>query len=110
MRELHFMHLRIRRWVLWWFYIGVIGGVFAISIILADRLTPPQEKLFLLIGVAHWLLGGVVCWAFESVQVEPKGPPAPSQKSADWRPGTSWHSASEFLLPGGRRSLLPWRH
>ena len=103
------MHLRVRRWVMWWLSIGVICGVIAISIILGDNLTPPQEKIVLLIGAAHWLLGGIVCWAFESVKVEQR-PPEPRRKPAANVPERYWHPASDFLLPGRRKSLLPWRH
>ena len=96
------MHLRIRRWVKWWFSIGIICGVIAVSIILGDNLTPPQEKVVLLIGAAHWLLGGIVCWAFESVKAEPR-PPATELESADSTPESYWHPASDFLLPGSRK-------
>jgi hypothetical protein len=94
--------LRIRRWVMWWFSTGVICGVIAVSIILGDNLTPPQEKVVLLIGAAHWLLGGIVCWAFASVKVETLDTPPGAQKSADNAPERFWHPASDFLLPGGR--------
>ena len=103
------MHLQIRRWVMWWFCIGIVCGVIAVSIILGDNLTPPQEKIVLLIGGAHWLLGGIVCWAFESVKMETRStPPAPKPTVAT--PERYWHPASDFLLPGRRKSILPWRH
>lgn len=103
------MHLRIRRWVKWWFAIGIICGVIAVSIILGDNLTPPQEKIVLLIGAAHWLLGGIICWAFASVKMEPRSPEA-AQKASASIPERFWHPASDFLLPGRRQSILPWRH
>ena len=95
---------------MWWFCIGIICGVIALSVILGDNLTPPQEKLVLLIGAAHWLLGGIVCWAFESVKVEAKETAPAAQKSPANTPEHDWHPASDFLLPGGRQSILPWRH
>ena len=104
------MHLRVRRWVMWWLSIGIVCGIVAVSIILGDNLTPPQEKIVLLIGAAHWVLGGIVCWAFESVKIETRNTPAEAQKSETSVPERYWHPASDFLLPGRRQSLLPWRH
>ena len=96
------MKLRIRRWVMWWFSIGIVCGVIAVSIILGDNLTPPQEKVVLLIGVAHWLLGGIVCWAFESVKVQTRDTPTVERTPAGNTPERYWHPASDFLPPGGR--------
>jgi len=103
------MHLRIRRWVMWWFAFGVICGVIALGIILGHQLTPAQEQLLAAIGAAHWILGGVVCWALDGVNVEPKRPQMPTSARTG-APESYWHPASDFLLPGGRRSILPWRH
>ena len=97
------LRIRIRRWVMWWFSIGIVCGVIAISIILGDHLTPRQEKIVVLIGAAHWLLGGIVCWAFASVRVETRDTPPAPQAPADNTPESYWHPASDFLLPGGRR-------
>jgi hypothetical protein len=103
------IHLRIHRWVIWWFYVGVVCGAIALFNILGHNLTRAQEWILLIIGAAHWLLGGIVCWAFESVSIQPPhAPPVP--KPANATPETEWHPASDFLLPGGRHSLLPWRH
>lgn len=105
------IHLRIQRWVVWWFYVGVFCGVVALSIILGHQFTRSQEEILLLLGVAHWLLGGIICWAFDSVRVESRQTPAPpAQKPPKVTVDTEWHPASDFLLPGGRHSLLPWRH
>ncbi len=104
------IHLRIQRWVVWWFYVGVVCGVIALSIILGHQFTRAQEGILLLLGVAHWLLGGFVCWAFESVRVEARQAPAAAQKPTKITVDTEWHPASDFLLPGGRHSVLPWRH
>ena len=103
------MQFHIRRWVMWWFAIGIACGVIAVSVILGDNLTPPQEKIVLLIGAAHWLLGGIVCWASAGVKIE-TGPAGPTQKPVVSTPERYWHPASDFLLPGRRTSLLPWRH
>jgi hypothetical protein len=105
------IHLRIHRWVIWWFYVGVVCGAIALVNILGHNLTGAQDRILLIIGAAHWLLGGIVCWAFESVKVEPRhSSPTPVQKQVNKAPETEWHPASDFLLPGGRHSLLPWKH
>jgi hypothetical protein len=105
------IHLRIHRWVIWWFYVGVIGGIIAFVNIWGHNLTGFQERLLLIVGAAFWVLGGAVCWAFESVKVEPPPLPPPTiQKPLNTGPATEWHPASDFLMPGRRKSLLPWRH
>lgn len=104
------IHLRIQRWVVWWFYVGVVCGVIAFSIILGHQFTRSQEEILLFLGAAHWLLGGIICWAFDSVRVEPHPPAVPPRNTPKVTVDKEWHPASDFLLPGGRQSLLPWRH
>ena len=101
------VHLRVRRWVAGWIAIGVFFGAIALVNILGHHLTPVQDRILLLMGAAHWLLGGVVCWAFEGVKFEAGRKPS---RPVERIPEPEYHSASEFLLPGNRRSLLPWRH
>lgn len=64
------IHLRIHRWVLWWFYVGVVCGVVALINILSRDLTRVQERIILVLGVLFWLLGGLVCYACDSVQID----------------------------------------
>jgi hypothetical protein len=104
------IHLRIHRWVVWWFYTGVIAGLIVLVNILGHNLTGFQERLLLIIGAAFWLLGGLVCWAYESVKFEPPSLPPPAQKPLSPSSEREWHPASHFLMPGRRKSLLPWRH
>ena len=66
---MHF-YLRIHHWVLWWFYLGVVGGAIALINILTRDLTRTQERVILVIGLLFWLLGGLVCHAYEGVQIE----------------------------------------
>jgi hypothetical protein len=107
-----YIHLRIRRWVAWWFYLGVICGVIAIANILGHQLTGAQDRILLVVGAANWLLGGIVCWAFESIKFESRDTSTPPtvQNPAHQTGETEWHPPSDFLLPGKRQSLLPWRH
>lgn len=93
------VHIRVQRWVLVWIGAGIVCGAGAIVNILGHHLTGAQDELLLFLGVAHWLLGGVVCWAFKGVKVEPN-PPAPPSPVEDTAPRTEWHPASDFLLPG----------
>lgn len=64
------IHLRIQRWVVWWFYVGLACGVIAVVNILGQHLTAAQDRILLILGGAHWVLGGIVCWAFDGIQVE----------------------------------------
>jgi hypothetical protein len=64
------MVIRFHRWVVWWFGLGVIGGVLALGNIFLLDLNRLDERVILLFGIAHWLLGGLVCWAFEGVRLE----------------------------------------
>jgi hypothetical protein len=101
-------HLRVQRWVAWWIGIGVVCGAIAIVNILGHNLTPVQDRILILLGVAHWLLGGIVCWAFKGVKAEPKPPAPPVQvKTAQ---ETEYYPPSTFLVPGSRHTILPWRH
>jgi len=102
-----YTQVRIHRWVLWWFYLGIICGAIALINILGRDLSPVQVKYVLALGVLHWLLGGVVCYCCGGVRIEPQA----QHRKKPGQPGASqlreWHSASEFLLPGNRKSLLP---
>ena len=103
------IHIRIHRWVLWWLCLGVVLGAIALVNILFRDLTRMQDKFILLVGIVHWVLGGVVCWAFEGITVQVTPPPERKQVA---RIDTSreWHPASDFILPGSRKSLLPPRY
>jgi len=97
---------------MWWMVFGIVCGVVALTNILERNLSHAQERILIGIGVWNWILGGLICYAYEGVQieksaemhhheVETKGLPRPDQE---------WHSASDFLLPGTRKSLLPPRN
>ncbi len=99
------VHLHIRRWVLWWFGLGVLFGAIALVNILFRDLTRSQERIILIVGILQWVLGGVVCWAFDGIKVQ--SAPPPQREQSHGTQTREWHSASEFIQPGGRRSLLP---
>jgi hypothetical protein len=108
------IHLRVRRWVLWWLGLGVIAGAVALLNMLARNLTRSQDQLILIIGILHWVLGGIVCWAFEGIRVQNPAPPShneltPFQKPAATAREKEWYPASALLIPGGRKRLLPLR-
>jgi hypothetical protein len=102
---LHF-HVRVRRWVVWWFYAGVVCGIAALANIFGRDLTPTAVRILLLVGISHWLLGGLVCWAADGIQIQPPPqqtkPPAPTES----RPAHEWHAASDLVLPGSRKRLM----
>ena len=65
--------LHVRRWVRWWFYVGVVCGAVALANIFFRHLTRGQEELILFLGVLHWILGGLVCWAWDGIRLEKAG-------------------------------------
>ena len=105
-----FLHRRVRihRWVVWWMVLGVVCGIVAVTNILEHNLTRVQERVLILTGVMNWILGGLICYASEGIRIEkpshPEGKPAPKPLSHD---DEESHAASDFLLPGSRKSLLP---
>jgi len=101
------IHVRIHHWVLWWSCVGIVCGTVALVNILGRSLTPVHIKAVLAVGVFFCLLVGVAGYAWEGVKVEsvPKRPEqSPGRTDLQQR---EWHCASEFLLPGNRKSLLP---
>jgi hypothetical protein len=103
------LYVRIHRWVFWWFYMGLAGGVIALLNIVTRDLTRTQERVILVIGVLFWLLGGLVCHAYDGVQIEkPRQQPThnetPKVEQREWRP------ASDSVLPGRRKGLWPPKH
>ena len=100
------IHIRIHRWVIWWLCLGVVFGAIALVNILFRDLTRTQDKMILMVGMVHWVLGGVVCWAFEGVKISSTPAVEPKQSVSVEEPA-EWHPASDFILPGSRKSLLP---
>jgi hypothetical protein len=100
------VHVRIHRWVVWWFYLGIAGGIVALVNILGRDLTRSTEHVLLVLGVIHWLLGGLVCWSLEGIQIHV---PQPARKiSQQVRLGfhEGPHHVSEYVLPGGGKTWL----
>jgi hypothetical protein len=95
---------------MWWFYAGVVCGAVAVTNILFLDLSRIQERITLLIGVLFWVLGGLMCNAFEGIRIERPSQPANKREPANVLEPMEWHSASDFLLPGNRKSLLPPRY
>jgi len=106
---MHF-HVRIHHWVVWWFYVGVICGAVAVINILGRNLPRSEEEFILLLGALFWILGGLVCYGCGGIELQT--PPHASEHPVKFGEPlqTEWHSASDFLLPGSRKSLLPPKH
>jgi len=66
--------IHFHRWVVWWFFLGLIGGAIGLVNIFFLDLTHTQERVILFFGVLHWLLGGLVCWAWEGVTLHTNTP------------------------------------
>ena len=101
------LHVRIHHWVLWWFYLGVACGAVAIVNILFRDLTRTQEQVILAVGVLFWLLGGIACYGYEGVKIEQRHDTPGKDESRQPSLQHEWHPASDFVLPGNRKSLLP---
>jgi hypothetical protein len=88
--------------------LGVVCGIVAVTNILEHNLTRAQEKVLILTGIMNWILGGLICYASEGIRIEK--PSHPQEKVAPKAlpvHDEEWHAASDFLLPGNRKSLLP---
>ena len=72
-----YYQIRVRRWVIWWLVVGVSLGVIAIGNILGRDLTHAQIRIILFLGVTHWVLGGLICYACDAVRVEQASPTDP---------------------------------
>jgi hypothetical protein len=97
------IHIHIRRWVVWWFFLGVVCGGIAIANILTRNLTREDEAVILLMGVLFWALGGLVCYACDGIRIA-SAPPLRKDTPASTRPEAGeWFAASEFILPGRKR-------
>lgn len=103
------IHVRIHHWVLWWFYTGVILGAVAVVNILTRDLTRSQERVILIVGLLFWILGGIVCHAYEGIQIQrPRESPDHSVRNEPVAgQQKEWHPASDFVLPGHKRLLPP---
>ena len=107
------IHVRIHRWVLWWFVVGVLLGAVALINILFRDLSRMEDRVILSIGALNWLTGGVLCYGLEGVQIENPHVPINGNASptrTDGRSQKEWHPASDFLLAGNHKSLLPPRY
>jgi hypothetical protein len=104
------IRLRIQHWVLWWFGIGVVLGAVALVNVLARDLSHAQDKIVVAIGMLHWLIGGVFCYGLDAVQIEDQHPAESASRVNQVRDTQEWHAASDFILPGNRRRLLPPRY
>jgi len=90
-----------------WFYVGVICGVVALVNIFGRDLAPTQVKVILMVGAIFWLLGGLACYGYDGVKIDVPARPLRSAVGPEPSRQPEWHYASEFVLPGNRKSILP---
>ena len=92
------IHVRIHRWVLWWFNVGIVLGAIAVINILFRDLSRTQERIILIIGALNWLLGGLICYGYGGVRiVRPTG--WPTLVIAGPQPGKGCRRRNGILLP-----------
>lgn len=103
------IQLRVHKWVLWWFYVGIVVGLVALVNILFRNLSRTQDHAILIVGVVNWVLGGIVCWAFDGVRFARPKQTSTHEEPAHIDTQREWHPASDFVFPGGRKRLLPPR-
>ena len=101
--------VHFRRWVLWWIYTGIVCGIVALVNILFRDLSSLQIAIVIGMGVLFWTVGGIVAYGYGGVRIVSGLPAAPGPEIRN-SPQQEWHAASDFLLPGTRRTLLPPRH
>ncbi len=77
------------------------------STILLRNLTRTQEHILIFLGVMHWLLGGLVCWACEGIQAAPPQRPHIDTTPERREEEHEWHPASDFRIPGTAHPILP---
>ena len=99
--------LHVRRWVRWWFYVGVVCGAVALANIFFRNLTRTQEEVILFLGVVFWLLGGLVCWAWEGIKLEKPAQLQEGKEGASIAPGREPGVLSDFMLRGRGQLRLP---
>ena len=98
---------RVHHWPVWWLYAAAICAVVALVNVVDRDLSSVQLKVVIIIGALFWLLAGLGCYGYEDVRtgIPPKAPlTSRVLKELQQR---EWHAASEFVLPGNRKSVLP---
>ena len=104
--------LHVRRWVVWWFYVGVVCGAVALANIFLRHFTRTQDEVILFLGVLHWILGGLVCWAWEGVKFEKPAQGQENQKMGQAVLGAEKIASDQLLREAGQpqyRSLVRLR-
>ena len=105
------VHLRVRHWVVVWFWLAVIFGAVALVNVVVRDLPRTEDKVVAVVSAFFWLIGGVFCYAVDGITIENKRTgEVPDHPASPFTVNTEWHSASDFLYPGNRKSLLPPRH
>ena len=89
---------------------GVVGGVIALINIFTRDLTRTQERVILIMGVLFWVLGGLVCHAYDGVQIEKPRRQFTHNETPTVEKQREWHSVPDSVLPGRRKGLLPPKH
>jgi hypothetical protein len=99
-------HLHLRRWVVWWIYIGVVCGIIALVNILFRNLSPLQAAMVIVMGVLFWIIGGIVAYGYGGIVIVPM--PLPHYSPAKHEEEA--HAATDFLFPATWNDPHPHTH
>jgi hypothetical protein len=101
---------RIQHWIVDWLWLGMVCIIVALVNIFARPFSDRTASLVLFFTGLSWVIGGIICYGFEGIK-----PPLPSGKAhsetpAGDAPVQEWHSASDFVIPGTRKTFILTHH
>ncbi len=95
MRDDHYYHFKVRRWLVWTFMGGVlIGAVILANLAAWEESTPAHWRLALAIGAMYWFLIGLVARNADAFDVSRT--PHPPYASSAAEPHAEWEDRARL--------------
>ncbi len=63
------IHVHMHHWVKVWILVGIICGAVAVANIFSRHLTDTQVDWILAVGVLNWVVGGLICYLWDAVEI-----------------------------------------